>query len=61
MGVVSSFDATSSLRGRKVSPDADPKGKKSSKDKTKKTCIMRQSFCWREECVGLIHALALPM
>ena len=36
MGVVSSLDTTSSLRGRKVSPDVDPKGKKS--------IIMRQSF-----------------
>ena len=29
MGVVSSLDAVSSLAGRKLSPDADPKGKKS--------------------------------
>ena len=29
MGVVSSLDAISSLAGRKLSPDADPKGKKS--------------------------------
>ena len=34
MGVVSSLDATLSLNGRKVSPDADPKGKKSKKFKT---------------------------
>ena len=31
MGVMSSLDATSSLIGRKASPDTDPKGKKSAK------------------------------
>ena len=33
MGVASSLDVTSSLDGRKASPDADPKGKKPSKNK----------------------------
>ena len=33
MGVVSSSDAISTLMGRKVSPEADPKGKKPSKNK----------------------------
>ena len=40
MGMVSSLD-TLAVNGRKVSPDAEPKGKKSSK--TKHDCIMSQS------------------
>ena len=36
MGVVSLLDATSSLKGRKSSPYAEPKGKKPSKSKKTK-------------------------
>ena len=35
MGVMSSLDDTLILNGRNVSPDADPKGKKSSKKRKK--------------------------
>ena len=35
MGVSSSLDAISFRNGRKASPDAEPKGKKSSKNKAK--------------------------
>ena len=45
MGVGSSLDDTLTLNDRKASPEADPKGKKSLKNKTKKNVrIMNQSF-----------------
>ena len=53
MGMGSSLDATLTSTGRKVSPDSDPKGKKSLKQQNKKI-IMKQSFvCVRSVVVKL--------